>query len=226
MEPRFVQLEIRYTHILDFKDHYISIISRYLIIDDVKFVVNGQGSMEESVILTFPGNSHQIDFRFDRLIFRYEGEIDLIKKQMGPTKFFFDILDELQKVKTFGEIKQVLMNVKSVRLLEGSKEEIVKKFKEKFLKKEVDIIESDDYAVTVEKKVSNSEFHNLTFGPFSPEDMVKQNVSQLKGKFNADFKADGLFANYTISWKQSKTTFNWFIETINGILKTLNLIEL
>lgn len=226
MEPRFIQFEVKYSHILDFKDRYIPIISKYLSIDDVKFTINNQSSFDEYVTLLFPGNSHQIDFRLDRLILRFEEDLEHIVKQMGPTKFFFDILEEVMKLNTFGHIKVVIINIKAIKFLDESRDEILKKFKTKYLKTESDILEnSNDYAIVVERKAANGEVHNITFGPFSPEDMARHNVSQLKGKYNSDINKNGLIASYLFSLRKEKTTFAWFSGKLNEMIENLSRIS-
>jgi hypothetical protein len=226
MEPRFIQFEIKYSHILDFKDRYIPIISKYLSIDDVKFTINNQSSFDEYVTLMFPGNSHQIDFRLDRLILRFEEDLEHISKQMGPTKFFFDVLEEVMKLNTFGQIKVVIINLKAIRFIDDSSDEILKRFEAKYLKTQSDILKgANDYAIVVEKKMANGELHNITFGPFLPEDMAKHNVSQLKGKFNSEISKNGLIASYLFSLRKEKTTFSWFSGKLQEMLENLNRIS-
>jgi hypothetical protein len=225
MEPRFIQYEIRYTPILGFVQYYKEIVAKYLALDGVKPNITNFGMFDEHIVLVF-SSSYHIDFRLDRLIFRYEGDYKAIYNSSGPTKFFFDILEDVKKLKVFGKVNQTTIQVKAVETLSFDNETIVEKFKSKFLKESINsILVATDIAVTIDRS-EGSKYSNLVFGPFEKKDIIKQGISPLKSEFNKDLNDNGLMSSYTFTERTDKSSFSFCKETLEKMISVVQNITI
>ncbi|MEK6782861.1 MAG: hypothetical protein AABY93_14265 [Bacteroidota bacterium] len=226
MEPRFIQYEIRYSPILNFAQYYKDIVAKYLALDDATPNIANFGMFDEHIVMVFLSSYH-IDYRLDRLIFRYEGDHKLIYNSSGATKFFFDILDETRKLKAFGKVKQTTIQIKAVGLLEHSNKLIVEKFKSKFFQQSTldSILTSTDVAITIDR-AEGAKYSNLIFGPFETQDIAKQGISPLKSDFNKDLNGNGLMCSYTVTEKTDKSSFSFFKDTLVEMISVIQNIKI
>lgn len=179
------QFEIRFTHILNFNQIIREILSPYLRMSS-SFNFSNQGRFEESIRINFEDDLYSIDCRWDRLVFLCEDEPSRFSKQNSTFKLFWEILEKLTQIATFGALRHSLFVSHEINILDITQDEILKKVKEKFFTSEIDKVmkDPDELAITLEKG-SFSKQTTITFGPYSNADNKKYNLFPFKGsKFN------------------------------------------
>jgi len=141
-----------------------------------------QGRFEESIRINFEDDFYSIDCRWDRLVFLCEDEPSRFSKPNSTMKVFWEILEQLTQVPTFGALRQSLFAAYEINILELKHEEIVKKLKDKFFTSEIEKVmkQSNELAITLEKG-SKEKQTTITFGPYTNEDNKKYNLFPFQG---------------------------------------------
>lgn len=102
MEILKIQIETRFSHILDFSARYKAILSPYLKMSTFK--IENFGAPEEYCVLAFKDEPITIDLRWDRAILVAPPTIKNLFDKKGPIVFYFDILEKLRALDSFGEV--------------------------------------------------------------------------------------------------------------------------
>jgi hypothetical protein len=205
------QFEVRYTPILAFADLYKSVFNKYLKIAD--FRIQKEGTIEEFIVVRFKKENFQIDCRWDRIIFLSQGDRNDISKPQGPLFKFFEILKELSSDSKFGLIRDAVLSIAYLEEDTGSFEEIVKKFKEKYISNySFDLPEfSEDYGIMIEFE-NKGKIFKQQFGPFNYKtDINTHNLTPLYDARPEEFKDfSGLIVDTTYYEKIDFVDFDTF----------------
>ena len=177
--PKF-QLEIRYTHILNF-----SSISREIVAPFIKlcsnFNVINEGTLEESLRLEFLEDAFWIEFRWDRAILLTEGDLSRFDDENSSIKTFFDILKIFRQQNSFGVIKNYLQLVFLVKTSKESAQEVLSKFKDDYLNDKIYkfVKNPSDLSVVIEKSTEGM-FESVTLGPYLYKDIAMRGLLPFK----------------------------------------------
>ena len=93
--------------------------------------------------MTFAEDKFDIRCNLDRVIFRTQGDLErFTKNPQSSIRNFFDILDNIKRIETFGEIRAYVFAVNYINPIEPSTD-IVKEFSRKFLKEDKSTLHHD-----------------------------------------------------------------------------------
>lgn len=224
------QLEIRYTTILNFKTEYKNIISPYLKL--CEFNINNVNSIDEYVVLTFKNGKYYFDCRWDKIIFVAEGIRDDLKKAQGPLFMFFEILDKLKKLPSFGQVQNVLLAEWNLAEYDLAIEESKAKFKSTFLSKKIPEFShgfpNEDFAITTTYGDQNDKYYRFIFGPFVPnKDAVTHNLVPLSKTIPSDWKdKNGIFSQSFLFEKTIQADLDFYKKATRSIGSFLDKIKL
>lgn len=193
------QFEVRYTHILNFNQIIRETLSPYLRMT-TSFNFANQGRFEESLRINFEEEYYSIDCRWDRLIFVCEGDPNRFSRSGSTIKIFWEILQRLTELSTFGALRQSLFVSHEINLIDFTYSEILQKLKDKFLTKETERImsEPNEMAIILEKG-SKAKQITITFGPYTNADNKKYSLFPFKGPTNEETKGKfGTFLKFQV----------------------------
>lgn len=165
------QFELRYSHILDFRDQYKAVIAPYLKLAS-GFQILNQQALEEHVRLEFIDTAASIEVRWDRMILLSEGDMDRMKpKGFLPSKIFWEIYDKLSSLESFGQFANYIASVQGVDVKEIGSSESNTGFLEEYFNKGklaswIAKNELLDLAFIVEVKTPEGVEVTITLGPF------------------------------------------------------------
>jgi hypothetical protein len=177
-----IHFEVRYTHILNFSFVIKEILGPYLKLAS-SFSISNQGTAEESYKLDFSDDSFSIDFRWDRMIFLSERNIERFKEENSQIQIFFEVAEKLKSKDTFGVFTNYVYLVDMLKVIDNSFDKIKADIQTEFLTKNTDRIinNPDDLAIVLEKNGKNKNI-NITFGPFSESDINARNLIPFKSQ--------------------------------------------
>lgn len=179
METIKLQIEIRFTPILDFSLKYKSILSPYLKLTN--FSIQNFGAAEESCVLIFKDEPHiRIDARWDRLIYVVHSTDKNAFEVKSPIIYFFEIYDKLSKSESFGQLNDFLVASWHLKPSADDNKNAAISYANTWIKKEPTITDFslNDVAIVYETKKGESEIFKLQFGPFKAADIKTFGLSQ------------------------------------------------
>ncbi len=180
MTPIKTQIEIQYTHILDFRERYKAIISPYLKL--AEFTINNTDSIQESVVLSFKEEGYRLDIRWDRIVFWCDGKPENIFDSQGPLIHFFEIFEKIKSFDKFGKINFTALISWFVQLIDKTNDDIQSEYIEHYFKNDFSTltpIKIEDIGIVIELKDGDSRF-NFRSGPFKQAtDIKKFNLTPL-----------------------------------------------
>jgi len=103
MKIRRIQYNIDYVHIITFREEYKLAIVPYFGFDNLKYGIDNENTINESVRLIFEADHLAIFIRKEGITFLFEGDINDLKNQNGVIKLFWDMYE---RVKTFRGYKK------------------------------------------------------------------------------------------------------------------------
>lgn len=165
------QFELRYSHVLDFRDQYKAVIAPYLKLAS-GFQILNQQALEEYVRLEFADSAASIEVRWDRMILLSEGDLDRMKpKGFLPSKIFWEIYDKLSNLESFGQFANYIASVQGIDVREIGSSESNNGFLDEYFSKGklaswIGKDELLDLAFIVEVKTSDGIEVTITHGPF------------------------------------------------------------
>lgn len=209
------QLEIRYNHILNFTQ-----INRKLLAPYVKLAsqikIDNKDNLDEKIIFNFFDDDFIIIVDWDRIIFKGDGDFDLLGKANSPIEMpFLDILDKLKKLEEFGDIQNYLFIANFVSELKTSESGLNGDLSSLYLTNKTNEIldKSDDFAINLEHRTEKSEV-SVTFGPYYGKDeLAKRPIKPLNLT-----KVDHLnFEGIMMEYKTSKLVNDFNLSDFNTI---------
>lgn len=220
-----LQFETRYTYLLEFKEKYKALLNPFLILKDLKFSVGNEGSMNESIKFSFEESGYEIEIMMDRMVYRYEGDPENLLKSTSQIKLYFDILEKIKTIDSFQKNLLNILAVWAVHPTELTEENNIKKFKEKYLSKNIDLIDNvKDYMLVVNSG-DESKFTTINFGPYTSKDFKKHKMSLFNTEYSNQFKnIQGLMGVVQINEKKDKSRhedFKALYGEVKGLLNKL-----
>lgn len=168
MIPLKLQIELRFTHILDFSTAYKTILSPYLKL--ANFGIQNFGEPEENCTLTFKDEPNiRIDARWDRLIYVVNSKDENFLNPKSNILFFLEIFDKLRQLSSFGNLNDFL--IAGWHLIESETADS-SSLKDQWLKTPPSIpFPIDDIGIVIESKNSNKDVFKLQYGQFKSSDI-------------------------------------------------------
>lgn len=172
----FTQLEFRYTQILNFSHVVRELFSTYLRLT-TSFNISNQGKLQEVIRINFDDDLYFIECRWDRIIFITQDDPKRFLKANSTMKLFWEIVEKLSKLSTFGMFKSSAFYTFEIKLLKETQEDIIKKFKAKYLTAEVDKIlnQASDLGIVMEKFTPEKQI-TINYGVYSYIDIKKHSL--------------------------------------------------
>lgn len=222
-----IQVEVKYTFVLNFASINRELLSPYLRLAQLQ--VSNWDSIQESIILNFVEEGFSIDCRWDRLIFVCQSEPENIKSSNGPLLHFFEILDKLKSQSSFGKVLNTM--VAQWVIVEDSEVETPSKMQEKF----IDIFlqkdnikfngHVDDVALVLEHQ-DGLIGSRTEFGPFVPEkDLNLHGISpNTTAELDKLKSTNGILVKSVVSQTNANPNFKDFTQLFDYQHKTLNKV--
>lgn len=223
-----LQYEIRYNHLLEFKDVYRKIVQPYLRDEGVEFVVSNQNTLDEYITIKFLKLGFLVDLRWDRMFILIEGDNPNIRNSTSVMKYFFEIYDKLLK-STSLTVKLVIIAAYFVKPIEETEENIVEGFKRKYLSEKLKMLSSPsvvkDYLIQIVSKPNETSSCTINFGPFSKDDIKKHNLASLnvEPKYYLD-DVVGEICHIQMNKKDTTISMTRFREAMDEITTIVNEI--
>lgn len=130
--PRVV-FELQYDFMLNFGEVYRKLLGPFVRLAKNISILD-EGKLTETLRFEFAEDKLRIDVGPERMVLLTEGEIPLttFEHSTSSGKIFFEILDKLRKVETFGNFKQYLLLMECLVEVEGDKIAVVKKLQDAY----------------------------------------------------------------------------------------------
>lgn len=188
------QLEVRFSHILDFPKVMKSILSPYTKLTS-RINIKNEGSVNEVITLFFEGEYYQILALWDRLVFIYQGDTKELSKNNSIVEDpFFEILNKLKKEASFGEMKNILISSNITLLNEKDFDQNLSLFRKIYFSEKAETIlgNQNDLAITGEINTENIQ-SSFVFGPFSGNtELQRKNIEIKRSDYLDALKKSGL----------------------------------
>lgn len=169
------QFEIRYTPILDFSSRIRPIVSPYLRLAQ-KYAVDNRDQIDEYIRLIFSEENFIISFHWDRIVINTEGEFsNIFSTNSTANEIFFSVFNQILEFDSFGKISYYVFETFFVRLVGLEKEQVIRNFKDAFLRDSMSEFSSDlpeDIEIRITKKDGNK-VHRIHSGPYMNTDDIK-----------------------------------------------------
>ncbi|WP_417364459.1 hypothetical protein [Galbibacter sp.] len=219
------QFEIRFNHILDFSQIVRNTLAPYVkLTDSIK--IDKQNTVEETYFLNFEEDGYMIIVSWDRAVFKGQGSLDAYFQKNSPIgTLFFDIFQQICKLKGFGEIKSSVFY--GIAISKYSKDkDILGTFSKNILAFNLKELDNNvtDFAVVVESN-TDSGSSSITFGPYlGPKDLSKRPIKPIDITALGNIDFEGVMLEYKRFKSESEVNFNTFIEycsEFNGTFKKI-----
>jgi len=174
--PNF-EFEIRYPHILNFRDIYRELHAPFVKLTD-RISIGNQNTIEERLILHFDSDNYKILSQWDRLNIRTEGDFLRLSKSNSIVETpFFDLYKKISDQSTFSNaINYIFILVAINNNFEDSN--TTQRIKEEYFTEKIDNIvnKPDDIALVFDKFIDNKQI-NVNYGPYKGiSDLQKRNI--------------------------------------------------
>lgn len=172
-----IQLEVRYTHILNFNSIIKEIISPFIKLGD-SFNISNQGTLAEGIKINFEKDKFSIECMWDRMILITQDDVNQIGDKNATIKVFFDIYEKLKEYSSFGELRNILLLVTVVHLNDKNYDQNLEDLRNKYLtESNYDVLKNiSDFSITLEKQRKN-ELKSITLGPYSSKERDRRNLN-------------------------------------------------
>lgn len=213
-----IQVEVKYTFVLNFTSINREILSPYLRLAQLQ--VSNWDSVQESIILNFLEEGFSIDCRWDRLIFVCHSELENIKSSNGPLLHFFEILNKLKSQSSFGKVLNTMVAqwviVEDTEVEDSSN--MQEKFIDTFLQRDKIKFNGkvDDVALVLEHQ-DGLIGSRTEFGPFVPDkDLSLHGISPKSTSELEKLKSiNGILVKSVVSQTSANPVFKDFTELFN-----------
>ena len=205
--PRSIKTELlaSYSTIVDLGGRAREIIAPYR---EIATGVSVQQSNrpDERVALLFEEEGYAIDLNWERIAFVGVDSRESYRDDMGPLRFFFQILGDLREDESFGEVDGFRLNTWDI--FESTEYSDAESFQSEFIAGSTPNLSAsvEDAAIHLESALAT-----MTFGPFRPEtDIQEHNLvifnNQLSGRRAELMRTKGVLANVTTKSESPSAT--------------------
>ena len=227
------QFEIRYTYLTDFAVTAREIIAPFaLLATNIK--IENENLTSSRYILLFEKDNYSIIFSWDRLIIRYEGDLDsLIINNSIIEQPFLNMVSKIKEAKYFGKITNYLCYTIFVKIYPKEfqspsiQESNIKSFSKRFLNlSETDLLISNpsDFAINLEKKRDGKQ-QSIIFGPYrGVEDLHKRGIIAQTKKIIDNSELNGEIAEVKILEELNNISFGKYKEAVKNSFSIIDIL--
>jgi len=214
MKTRRIQYSIDYVHILSFREEYKDAVIPYFGLDNLRYGIDNENTINESIRLIYNQEHMAIAFRKEGLTIVYEGEEGDLKNQNGVMKLFWDLFERTQKFKGYRKTVKHSVILKAVQIMDKDNVENILK-DTKYLKINP-FGQLTDFGCIYEFH-KNDRFHKFDFGNYSEKDVETHDLSPFKTKDNSDlFDGNiGLMCHSEVREDSNNVSFSKFKSILN-----------
>ena len=188
MEIRRIQYNIDYVHIITFKDEYKKAVIPYFGFENLKYGIDNENTINESIRLIFASDYMALFIRNDGLTIIYDGSQKDLKNQNGVIKFFWEIYE---RIKTFNGYKKSTRHSIISHAVHLTEKDIVEKSLNNNEYLNINPFgKLTDFGCVYEFEKEDKEY-KFQFGNYSEKDLKKHDLRPLGSEFNKDLN-DGL----------------------------------
>lgn len=208
------QLEVRYTHILDFSTSIKPLLSPFLKLAH-GFNLNNQGRLDEGYKLNFETDRFSVEARWDRIILIIEGDLARFEEETSSLSVFFDIVDAIKNLSSFGTITNCVFLTYFFEAQQKEKAEVVKSFNDTYFKHEVQNILNAPTNLSFElaKEIEDKESISITLNPFSSYEIENKNLLPFGSEDSLKlYDEEGVLMSVKIFRKNNNFVFKDFIK--------------
>lgn len=220
MKIRRLQYNIDYVHILTFKDEYREAIAPYFGFDNVRYGIENENTINESIRLIFVSECLALNIRKEGITFIYEGNVDDLKIPNGILKIFWDIYERLTHFHGYKKSTRHSLVIDSVEIMKDSR---------------IDKILNDnpyfkvnpfgglvDFACVYEF-VKEEAKYKFIFGNFSDKDIKKFDLLPFKTEYNSDMVGNrGIMCHFELNEPNSSLNQTKFKSLLNKAEQTIS----
>jgi hypothetical protein len=183
MKIRRLQYNIDYTHILTFKEEYKSAIIPYFGLDNLRYGIDNENSINESIRLIFMSETIALFIRKEGITFLFEGDVDDLRNPTGVSKFFWDIYEKIKLFKGYKKTNRHSLIVHAVKIMDKTEVEGILSSTPYFTVNPFGSL--NEFATNYEFKKDDKSY-KFTFGNFSEKDIKIHDMTPFKTEFNKD----------------------------------------
>ncbi|MBN2745258.1 MAG: hypothetical protein JXR34_00895 [Bacteroidales bacterium] len=213
MAIRRVQYSIDYVHILTFKEEYKKAVIPYFGFDALRYGIDNENTINESIRLVFEQEKFAIVFRKEGISFIYDGSAEDLKSQNGVMKIFWEMYDRTKSFEGYKRSSKHQLLCHDVNLVDRIEYEKLTKEAPHFSVNPFGAL--DDFACIYEYK-KGAKSYKFEFGNFKNEDIKIQELRFLNSEFNSDLDSDsfGTLCKTEIKEELSNPSFSKFKELL------------
>jgi hypothetical protein len=219
MEIRRVQYGVDYIHILTFREEYKQILLPYFGFDGLRYGIDNENTINESIRLVFPNESIVLSVRKDGITLFFDGNHKELLNQNGISKIFWEIYDKIKMMQGFKNPTQHTLVCHAVKILEKEEVEDILVNNKYFTLNPFGKL--NEFGCNYEYS-KDSRQYKFQFGNYSEKDIKKHELRFLDSVFNDDLKGGvGLMAKCEIIEKSSSPNFSKFKSLISNTERIL-----
>lgn len=221
------QFEIRYSVMIDFLNFIADTLAPFSS-DTTKLSIEDKNASTAKYVFFYENDSYSIMTTWDRIVFRYEGELDqLVKNNSIIEEPFFNIFSKIKETKNFGRVIDHLCYTMAVNTAspEQNAEKAINEFSSRYLKQastQQILGMPTDLKLVIERK-EGSKLESIEMGPYlGIEDLEKRKVNVEKLKTKAS--GYGEIAEIKIHEITSSVSFAKYKEAVSATKKIMGRI--
>lgn len=224
MAIRRLLYQIDYVHILTFRDEYRKIIAPWFAFDNLRYAIENENTILESIRLFFQNETLAISVRKDGLTAVFEGNVGDLKNQNGVLRIFFDMYEKIKVIQGYSKTTRHFLIANSVVI--KKKEEIENILKQNTLLGKNPFGPLDEFACVYEfvKDETTYKFH---IGNYNEKDIVTQDLMPFKTGYNKDLVGGiGMIGRVELIELEKTPSFSKFKTLLAKAEETLEKFEL
>lgn len=226
MAIRRFQYQIDYIHILSFREQYKEIVAPYFPFERLEYAVENENSIHESIKLIFRPENIAIVLNKQSIVIVFEGNIQELKNQNGPVKFFWDMYEKIKNFKTYTKTNRHTILAHSVVIKEKKQINLLLENNPYLSKNPFGKL--DDFLCAYEFKKNDIDY-KFQFGNYTEADIKKHDLLPFKTEFNKDLLENvGIMGRIEATEIEKSPTYSKFkslITKTEDIFSEFNLIE-
>jgi len=224
MKIRRVQYNINYVHILTFKEEYKALVSPYFKFDKLRYGIDNENTIHESVRLIFQQENILLNLRKEGITFFFEGDVAELKNQNGIIKIFWDLFEGIKKFNAYHKTLHHSIIIHSVDIKDNIEVENILKKCPYFTINPFGKLSEFACIYEYDQDKINYKFN---FGNYSSLDIAKHDLMPFKTKYNDDLlDGIGLMSRLELNEDCTEPTFSKFKLLLSNAENTLDLFKI
>lgn len=176
-----LQFQVKYTHIMSFKDIIRNELASYIKLADA-FGISNENTYEEAIKFDFHTSQISVECTWDNILLTAEGVFENFNSNINQFEIFFKILESIKENKNFDRVKSFVYVLNAVK---GNEKDNISIEQNKIMNNYINgnigdlLPQWNDFALTIEKKKEDG-FESVNLGPFDQSDIKKHDLLPFK----------------------------------------------